>query len=78
LDIEEAQDKNVFGDIQDLLEYNYLEIEEKVQLAKEYHLQLTSGVEDPENQQPFNHLGVDNLVNLHEHINQMVQKREFQ
>jgi hypothetical protein len=33
LDIEEAQDQNAFGDVQDYLEENYLEIENEVMLA---------------------------------------------
>jgi len=40
LDIEEAQDKNIFGDIQDLLEDNYLDIEDKITFAKENYKEI--------------------------------------
>lgn len=85
LDIEEAQDLNVFKDLQIELEDNFLEIEEKVDMAQEAMKNQQKDKdkkndeeanEEEDRLKPFNHLGVDTMINLHDHIKELVQQQE--
>ena len=78
LDIEEAQDKNVFGDVQEELEENYLQIEsemmEELELRKK-NKKNDDFDDDHGKNKPFNHVGIRTMINIHEHLEELIKSQ---
>lgn len=81
-DIEDAQIVDVFKDVRDRLEYNLLDIEENAEQAikKKKQKDEEDGVkknktdEDTKNENKFIEQGVNNMINLHDHLKDLVKK----
>lgn len=82
LDIEEAQEVNAFEELKDKLEDNFLAIETenfaKFKNTKRDQSEDEDGnpLHDDPRHKPFNFMGVNTLVNLHDHVTQLQRDRE--
>lgn len=75
-DIEEQQEANAFYDLKDKMETNYIELEnmiyeQKDEIEEDLPAKAQSGY-----QYNFNKEGVNNLINVHDHLDQLVKSRE--
>lgn len=82
-DIEEAQIVDVFKDVRDELEYNLLEIEEQAEIAikrkkakEEEDGKKAKKDEEGKTDNVYIEQGVNTMINLHEHLKDLVQKNK--